>query len=95
MARWIKTDGTESQVAPANKVEFTLEEMNTFVSGYLEAIKLTPSQVMYFNEEGIRLQLPVNHLATQVLRQHRAEHATTVIVGNVLIASLKETGDEE
>lgn len=56
-------------------------------------MKLTSTEVMYLNEDGVRLQLPLNYKAMEVLRSHRPEHARTPIVGNVLIASLQETGD--
>ncbi len=95
MARWIQTDGTDTMVAPANGGAFILQEMNIFVGGYLEAIKLTDTLVMYINEDGIRLHLPMNIIATRVLRANCVEHMNTIIVGNVLIASMKETGDED
>ena len=94
MARWIKTDGTVEQVYPTNRIEFSLEEMRSFVGGHLEAIKLTSQEVMYVNEDFAGLQLPINAVATEVLHQHRPDYSCYPICGNVLIASLQETGDE-
>jgi Domain of unknown function (DUF3846) len=95
MARWIKADGTVQEVHPMNDTEFSLQEMRDFVGGHLEAVKLTSQEVMYVNEEGIRLQLPINTTATEVMHQHRPDRAHEPIYGDVLIASLVETGDED
>ena len=94
MARWIKTDGKVEQVHPQDGKEFSVDEIRTFVGGYFEAIKLTSQDVMYLNEDGIGLQLPINAIATEVLHQHKPERAHNPICGNVIIASLQETGDE-
>jgi hypothetical protein len=51
---------------------------------------------MYFNEAGRRLQKPLNSRATAKLWEHRPEHrGRTYVVGDVLVASLEETGDKE
>jgi len=94
MARWIKADSKVSQVHPKNGTEFSLDEMRDFVGGHLEAVKLTSKEVMYVNEDFVGLQLPINATATEVLHQHRPD-ITYPICGDVLIASLRETGDEE
>lgn len=94
MARFIKTDGTVQEAHPTNGVEFSLDEMRNFVGGYLEAIKLTSQEVMYVNEDFVGLQLPVNRIATEVLHQHNPD-IRYPICGDVLIATLRETGDEE
>lgn len=95
MARWIKADGTVKEIQPANKVEFTLDEMRACVGGHIEAVKLTSQEVMYVNDEGVLQQLPINTIATEVFHQHRPERSHEPICGDVLIASLVETGDED
>ena len=95
MARFIKTDGTVQEAHPKNSVEFSLDEMRNFVGGYLEAIKLTSQEVLYCNEDFVGLQLPINSVATEVLHQHRPDHAHYPLCGDVLIANLRETGDED
>jgi hypothetical protein len=92
MAKLIRTDRTEERVKPGDEW-FTVDEMTTYVGGFFEAIQVTPSQVMYFNDDGQRLQLPVNALATELLHRYRPHHAATILLGDVLMASLKETGD--
>jgi len=93
MAQWIKTDGTEQEVKPKNGVEFTLDEIKKCIGGYLEAVPYKPKLVMYVNEEGIRLELPYNARATQLIKEARPGYPFP-IYGNVLIASTVETGDE-
>jgi hypothetical protein len=93
VALWIKVDGTEQEIQPQNGRAFTLPEMQACVGGYIEAVPFVDKLIMYINEDG--LHLPHNLKATQLLRQQRPEHKHTVIYGDVLIASLVETGDEE
>ncbi len=95
MARWIKANGTVQPIQPTNGTEFSLDEMRACVGGHLEAVKLTSKEVMYVNEEGVLLQLPLNTTATEVMHQHRPDRAHESICGDVLIASLVETGDED
>jgi hypothetical protein len=93
MALWIKADGMEQEIQPQNGIAFTLSEMQKCVGGYIEAVTFTDKLIMYINENG--LYLPHNMKATQLLRRQRPEHRYTVLYGDVLIASLVETGDEE
>ncbi len=94
MARWIQANGTEQIVHPANRVEFTLEEMKTYIGGgYLEAVPFTRTEIMYVDEEGVLKQLPLNEKASEELSLVRGRPIP--ICGDVLIASKRETGDEE
>jgi hypothetical protein len=47
-----KTDGTVEFVAPANKKNFTLKEMQEIVGGYIEIIFIDADSVMVINEMG-------------------------------------------
>lgn len=91
MGKHIKADGTVNNVTPNDKV-FTLEEMKGYIGGYLESVKLNNDLVMYVNEDGIALNLPYNQAATRVVQEHRPGYQYA-IYGDVLIASLVETGD--
>jgi Domain of unknown function (DUF3846) len=72
-----------------------LQEMQKCVEGYIEAIRLTPELVMYVNEDGTMKDLPLNSRATAKLWEHCQQHrGRTYIVGDVLVASLEETGDK-
>lgn len=93
MARHIKADGTEQTVTPKNGVEFTLEEMHQYIGGgHLEAVRFTANLVMYIDESGVLKQLPLNEKASEELSAARGRPIP--ICGDVLIASLRETGDE-
>lgn len=69
MAKWIKADGTLLEVHPKNKgQEFTLDELQLYVDGYIECIFLNQRQVMVINEEGKLRGLPYNTMATEAYR---------------------------
>jgi Domain of unknown function (DUF3846) len=81
-AKWIKTDGTMTEVEPKNGTDFQLDELQKFVGGYIEVV-YPPSQhgaVMIVNEEGKLRHLPINKLATASYYPNQ-----DVIVGDVLL----------
>ena len=64
MGRLIHPDGIEETVRPAKK-RFSLEELQSFVGGYIELVKTRkPVRNMYINENGLLDDLPVNPTAT-------------------------------
>jgi Domain of unknown function (DUF3846) len=91
MATQIPAIGTLLHVLPANGTAFTLEELQTIVGGYIEAFYLRDGTVMMLNEDGKRLGLPLNLVATQ--RAHRnGLPADDCIVGDVVIGTWIEMG---
>lgn len=65
---WIKTDGTEQSVRPADGKKFSLPELQKFVGGYIELTKTSkPRRDMYVNEEGLIHDLPINAKASQLI----------------------------
>lgn len=78
----ITTDGLHTNVEPSNGTDFSLEELNGFVGGYIEIVRLSKSQVMVVNEEGKLMGLEYNPCATLLVQI--AGHRDT-IVGNVLV----------
>lgn len=54
----------EVEVQPKNGTDFSLEELQGFVGGYIEIVRLNEGKIMVVNEEGKLLDLPVNLLAT-------------------------------
>jgi hypothetical protein len=79
MARWIKTDGTEQEVLPANGVAFTLEELERMIPGFGgELITLTGRNqgglCLFMDDES---SAPINQVATALLHQYRTDHADT------------------
>lgn len=98
MAFWIRVvDGVSvsTEVTPKNGKSFELGEMNQFVGGYLEALQLFDGRVMWLNEEGKLNGLPYNHEANFIAHQLAEIAPGDHIVGNVLIATRAETGDDE
>lgn len=72
MAKWIKASGETTEVAPASKKKnpkFTLDELQGFVGGYIEAVYLPHREVMFCNEEGKLRGLPLNREATAIALQ--------------------------
>lgn len=83
----ITTDGHRRNVEPSNGTDFSLEELNGFVGGYIEIVRLSKSQVMVVNEEGKLMGLKPNLYATLLVQI--AGHRDT-IVGNVLVCDTKK-----
>lgn len=83
----ITTDGLHSNVEPSNGTDFSLEELNGFVGGYIEIVRLSKSQVMVVNEEGKLIGLEPNPCATLLVQI--AGHRDT-IVGNVLVCDINK-----
>ena len=60
----------------------SLEEMQKFVGGYVEALELKNGHTLYVNEEGRMKDLPVNNMATEFWIA--SWDINEPIVGNVL-----------
>lgn len=84
-----------SQVSPANGKSFTLAELQGFVCGYIEILRLNDGRVMFLNEEGKIDGLPVNHLANALAHEQTGIAHDDLIVGNVVICTPTEAGEEE
>jgi len=82
MAKIIKTDGTKIEVAPANGSDFSLEELQKVVGGYIEIVYLSEGRLMVVNEEGWLNNLPYNPSASEIYGHP--------IVGDVLICERKQ-----
>ena len=79
---FIKSNGEEVQVNPTNGSNFDLEEMQTYVGGYIEIISIE-NQSLVLNEEGKLKGLPVNEKASRMFKDFYGN--TDFIVGDVLI----------
>lgn len=90
MAKLITPDGLTRDVTPADGKAFTLDELQGFVGGYIQLVRLTRSRLMCCNEEGKLERLPLNRTATA---EWAALHGLTdVIVGSVVIGTEREMG---
>lgn len=82
MARWIKTNGETIEVEPKNGTDYSLEELQGFVGGYIEIVRIDDERLMVVNEEGKLNELPINSMATYLVRE--------LIVGDVLVCYANE-----
>lgn len=82
MARWMKANGETIEVQPKNGTDYSLEELQGFVGGYIEIILVGDDSYMVVNEEGKLMGLPVNIKASGMARD--------VIVGDVLVCGTDE-----
>lgn len=72
-------------VQPADGKHFTLAEVQKFVGGYVELLRLPDGHVMLINEEGKLKGLPENGLATKLALEAHAIADTDWICGPVLV----------
>lgn len=82
MAQLIKATGETAEVEPKNGKDFSLDELNKFVNGYIELVLLADKRYMVVNEEGLLLNLPPNMIASYIAGQY--------IVGDVLVCDKKQ-----
>lgn len=83
----INTDGTTAIVKAKNGRDFSLEELQSFVGGYIEIIQLDDEYIMVVNEEGKLIGLPTNENATCMLAEIFG--MVNYIVGDVIICKSK------
>jgi len=90
MATLVRSDGTESEVHPKHGKHFVLDELQTFVGGYIEAVTLDRERTMLVNEEGKFIpKLEPNSKATALLAAAGGIPGD-VVVGDVLIIGSDE-----
>lgn len=104
MAILLKPGEVIEVVAPADGKEFSLEEVQQLVGGYVEMVRF-PIPVKFFgyaegpftmalvNEEGKMKSQPVNYKATAMWLKSNSvtlRHARDVLVGDVLFVSEEE-----
>jgi hypothetical protein len=81
----IKPDGKKVEVSPKNGEDFSLEELQGYVEGYIQIVNLSKSEVLVINEEGKLKNLPLNKEATFICKFRNAIFANDCIVGNALL----------
>ena len=81
---WITPSGDISPTKPEDGKEFTLEELQGYVGGYIELIYLRDGRIMVVNEEGKLDELPLNSTATEIYGSQN-----DYVVGNVLVTDPK------
>ena len=93
MALWIRTTGATETVTPRNGTSFTVEELQALVGGYYEALRLDDGRIMWINEEGRMNDLPRNRVANDLLTMCSFSMQPADIVGDVVIATMAESGE--
>lgn len=81
MASIIKADG-ETESVDIVKGNAQLDQLQTLVGGYIEHLRLSDGDDMWMNEDGLRLGLAPNMLASLIAEQS--------IVGDVVVTNLGE-----
>ena len=89
MAELIKTDGSITEITPANGKTFTYDELKGFINGWLEFIYLPNGDPIILDEEGKLKQLPRNERATLMARTCGISE-DDFLVGDVLVCSKEE-----
>ena len=83
MAKLLNANGTKLKVKPKDGVKFTIEELQRFVGGHIEIVRLDGKDVMVINEEGKLKNFPMNVAATALFNMHHG--LSDYIVGDALI----------
>lgn len=77
--------GRAQGVLPANGTDFSLEELQGFVGGYIEVVHITENVIMVVNEDGKAQRLEPNSAATVLAKALGAIAMNDFIVGNALM----------
>ena len=80
----ITPEASVTPLVPANGRDFTLEELQESVGGYIEIIDLTPKTIMIVNEDGKGTLYP-NMMATVIAKGCRAIFPNDYIAGNAVM----------
>jgi hypothetical protein len=91
VATIIPARGHLFDVQPANGRAFTLADLQKIVGGYIEALRAPDGRLMFLNEDGKRLRLPLNPTATYLLRGRL--RVDDYIVGDVVLCNAIEAGE--
>lgn len=90
MATLIPARGNLREITPANGRAFTLAELQALVGGYIEALRAPDGRIAFLNEDGKRLELPINGSATWLFR---LQLPGDYIVGDVVLCTAIEAGE--
>lgn len=87
----IKADGSEPvKVFPKDGKAFSLEELQSYVGGMIEIVRLPSGMTMAMNEEGKLIGLPENIVATNIWKREYPiskypYNNDQLVVGDVLL----------
>ena len=78
----IKANGIVIAIRPKRRKYFSLKELQDYVDGYIEIVRLPISRILIINEEGLLRHLPNNRIASML--------AGAEIVGNVVLCNSQQ-----
>jgi hypothetical protein len=84
MAKFVTVKGEILDVKPDNKKVFTLKELQSYVGGYIQMLRLPSGETLICNEDGMNLELATNTLATFLVQKSYNGQRTQQFVGDVL-----------
>ena len=64
MATLIRTNGEQEQIQPKNGTDFQLEELNAYIGGWIEIVRIGGGEILVVDEEGLCKELPINTTAS-------------------------------
>lgn len=82
----IKSSGVQQCIKPSNGEHFSLKELQDYVGGYIEVVRLKNDRLMIVDEEGKCKNKPINLTASLVLF---SENRCDRIVGDVVLCDRK------
>jgi hypothetical protein len=88
MAYIIKTTGEVFETQPKNGTDFSLEELQKIVGGYIEVVSLHDGRLIVCDEQGKCKGKDRNHKATEMFRLTLL--TTDFLVGDVLVCRENE-----
>jgi hypothetical protein len=102
MATLLPVDGPPQFITPTNGRAFTAAELYALVGGHIETVPtryaltgtVDHDLLMVINEDGKRLQLPVNRFASEMAMLGYVDGRRDDIVGNAVVCTREELGDE-
>lgn len=78
---WLKSDTTVEAIRPDNDTDFSYKELQGYVGGYIEIVRLPNSYILVVDEEG--------RLKNKKLNKKASELAGQPIVGDVVLCNSK------
>lgn len=82
----ITPEASVTEFVPANGRDFTLEELQESVGGYIEIIDLTKKSIMIVNDDGKGILYP-NMTATVIAKACHAISPNDYIAGNAVLCA--------
>jgi hypothetical protein len=93
MALFIPVECDSREVLPANGKDFTLEELQALVGGWIEYLYLPDGRILVINEEGKMMAMKYNCSASIYGVQAGIAH-DDFVVGDAVLCSSIEAGEE-